>query len=243
MKTAFLIALQFLTRLPVSRSGEYSEKAVRQSLVFYPWVGLLMGLVLMLVAQVLGSLPVFVNAALLLLLWVMFTGGLHLDGLADSADAWAGGLGDAERSLDIMKDPHLGPMAVVVLVLVLLLKFSALVSLSRDGLDAALIIAPVLARAFVPVLFLTTPYVRARGLGSVFADVTLSRELALSLLGVVLLMLFTGWAGIVAMLACVLVFAGLRWLMLQRLGGATGDTAGAMIEILETLCLLVVASQ
>lgn len=243
MKTAFLIALQFLTRLPVSRSGEYSEKAVRQSLVFYPWVGLLMGLVLMLVAQVLGSLPVFVNASLLLLLWVMFTGGLHLDGLADSADAWAGGLGDAERSLDIMKDPHLGPMAVVVLVLVLLLKFSALVSLSRDGLDAALIIAPVLARAFVPVLFLTTPYVRARGLGSVFADVTLSRELALSLLGVVLLMLFTGWAGIVAMLACVLVFAGLRWLMLQRLGGATGDTAGAMIEILETLCLLVVASQ
>ena len=72
-----------------------------------------------------GASPLL-QAALLLALWVALTGALHLDGLADSADAWLGGFGDPARTLEIMKDPRSGPVAVVVLVLLLLLKFSAL---------------------------------------------------------------------------------------------------------------------
>jgi adenosylcobinamide-GDP ribazoletransferase len=77
------------------------------------------------------------HAALLLTVWVLLSGGLHLDGLADSADAWLGGFGDRERTLTIMKDPRSGPIAVVVLVLVLLLKFCALA-----GVDRAATMAP-----------------------------------------------------------------------------------------------------
>jgi len=243
MNMAFLIAVQFLTRLPVLRTRHYTDEHVRASLVFYPWVGALIGVVLILAAQLANSLPALLSAALLLSLWVMLTGGLHLDGLADSVDAWAGGMGDEQRSLAIMKEPNVGPMGVVSLVLILLLKFAALVALQDAGTIKALLLAPMLARGFVPILFLTTPYVRAQGLGRVFANTTLTRPLALSLLLVILCSLLMGWAGIISLLMCGLVFFGLRWLMLQRIQGATGDTAGAMIEILETMCLLVVASQ
>ncbi|WP_372867942.1 adenosylcobinamide-GDP ribazoletransferase, partial [Pseudomonas sp.] len=124
--TALLIALQFLTRLPVRLAAMPSAQETGRSLLWYPVVGLLIGLLLLGVHYLLGDAPALLQAALLLVIWVGLSGGLHLDGLADSADAWAGGFGDRERTLAIMKDPRSGPMAVVVLVLLLLLKFVAL---------------------------------------------------------------------------------------------------------------------
>ena len=88
--------------------------------------------------------PLLLHAALLLTAWVLLSGGLHLDGLADSADAWLGGFGDRERTLTIMKDPRSGPIAVVTLGLVLLLKFTALVALIEQHNGAALILAPLI---------------------------------------------------------------------------------------------------
>jgi adenosylcobinamide-GDP ribazoletransferase len=114
--------------------------------------------------------PLLLHAALLLTVWVLLSGALHLDGLADSADAWLGGFGDRERTLTIMKDPRSGPIAVVTLVLVLLLKFAALLALIEQQHALALIIVPLLGRSALLGLFLTTPYVRAGGLGQALAD-------------------------------------------------------------------------
>ena len=241
---AFLIALQFLTRLPISLPGMPLAAQVGRSLLSYPLVGLLIGVVLLLAQWTLAGTAPLLQAAILLLLWVGITGGLHLDGLADSADAWAGGYGDRERTLTIMQDPRSGPIAVVVVVLLLLLKFAALATLLAASQPLALLLAPWLARGLVPLLFLSTPYVRAGGLGAALAEHMPRRELPFWLLGHgLLLVLIGGWSGLLAVLAALLLLAGLRQLMLQRLGGCTGDTAGALVELSEATVLLVLALQ
>ncbi|MGV8844720.1 MAG: adenosylcobinamide-GDP ribazoletransferase [Pseudomonas sp.] len=238
---AWLIALQFLTRLPVRLAGVPTPQQQGRSLLWYPLVGLLIGGLLSLSHWLLGATPASLQAALLLTLWVGLSGGLHLDGLADSADAWAGGYGDRERSLAIMQDPRSGPIAVVLLVLVLLLKYAALVSLLEAQLSLAplaLLLVPMLGRAGLLALFLTTAYVRPGGLGQMLATylprIGARRVLLLSVCGSLLL----GGAGLLALLLAAGLFILLRRLMLKRLGGTTGDTAGALVELLECALLL-----
>ncbi len=236
------IALQFLSSLPIRLPGMPAPEQMGRSLLFYPLVGLLFGGLLWALNALLAGSPVWLHAALLLTAWVMLSGGLHLDGLADSADAWLGGFGDRERTLTIMKDPRSGPIAVVTLMLVLLLKFTALLALIEQQATVGLILAPLLGRAALLGLFLNTPYVRAGGLGQALADhlprqsagwVLLASALACVLLG--------GWSGVLALMMASLTFFVLRRLMLQRLGGTTGDTAGALLELLEMTVLVVLA--
>ncbi|QRK85916.1 adenosylcobinamide-GDP ribazoletransferase [Pseudomonas granadensis] len=225
------IALQFLSSLPIRLPGMPEPEQLGRSLLFYPLVGLLFGLILWGINLLLAGAPLLLHAALLLTVWVLLSGALHLDGLADSADAWLGGFGDRERTLTIMKDPRSGPIAVVTLVLVMLLKFAALLALIEQGQGLALVIVPLLGRAALLGLFLTTPYVRAGGLGQALADHLPRRAgwwvLGASALACALI------AGIVAVVISVVIFVWLRQVMMRRLGGTTGDTAGALLELLE----------
>ena len=230
----FWIALQFLSSLPIRLPGMPAPEELGRSLLFYPLVGLLFGGILWGLNWVLSGAPLLLHAALLLTVWVLLSGALHLDGLADSADAWLGGFGDRERTLTIMKDPRSGPIAVVTLVLVLLLKFAALLALIEQQHSVFLIIVPLIGRAALLGLFLTTSYVRAGGLGQALAD-HLPRSagkqvLAASALACVLI---AGLSGVLALVLATLVFVWLRLVMLRRLGGTTGDTAGALLELLE----------
>ncbi|WP_431496137.1 adenosylcobinamide-GDP ribazoletransferase [Pseudomonas brassicacearum] len=238
----FWIALQFLSSLPVRLPGMPEPEQLGRSLLFYPLVGLLFGVLLWLLNALLLGTPLLLHAALLLSVWVLLSGGLHLDGLADSADAWLGGFGDRERTLLIMKDPRSGPIAVITLVLVLLLKFTALLALIEQEQTLALIIVPVLGRAALLGLFLTTPYVRAGGLGQALAD-HLPRRSGWQVLSVCALgsLLLLGWAGLWTLVVAALVFIGLQRMMLRRLQGCTGDTAGALLELLEMAVLVALA--
>lgn len=236
------IALQFLSSLPIRLPGMPTPQESGRSLLFYPLVGLLFGLLLIGLNALLGAAPPMLHAALLLSAWVVLSGGLHLDGLADSADAWLGGFGDRERTLTIMKDPRSGPIAVVTLVLVLLLKFCALLALIESHHSAGLLLAPVIGRSAMLALFLNTRYVRAGGLGQALAD-HLPRRLGLQvlLLSAAGCVLLAGVSGLIALLVAAVGFYWLRHLMLRRLGGTTGDTAGAMLELLEMSVLVVLA--
>lgn len=233
----FFVALQFLTRIPV-RLQTPSETEIGRSLLMYPAVGLLIGAVLVATDYALREVPDFVRAALLLATWVTLTGALHLDGLSDTADAFVGGRGDRQRTLAIMKDPYCGPMGATAIVLVLLVKFAALVSaISAD--PTALLLAPLLARTAVVVLFATTDYVRPAGLGRLLTyGQTRMRLLAVSAGTIIAILLFTATTGWRATAATLLVFGVLRWRMQVRLGGTTGDTAGAMIELIEVAVLV-----
>ncbi|MFP3873068.1 MAG: adenosylcobinamide-GDP ribazoletransferase [Thiohalophilus sp.] len=244
---ALLTALQLLTRIPL-RLPRYDTSnpqfVAGWSVLFYPVVGLLIGGLLLLVwwlLQVVASSEAsLLLAGLLLLCWVSITGALHLDGLADSADAWLGGFGDRERTLAIMKDPYAGPAGVTAIVVILLLKFAALGEMTWAAWPQLLVI-PVLARLQVVLLFLTTPYVRSGGMGAAATE-HLPRKTAwvwlLLIATAVIVFIDSGWLLIVGMLAVLVV---LRAIMQQRIGGTTGDTAGALIEITEAvlLCLIV----
>jgi adenosylcobinamide-GDP ribazoletransferase len=233
------IALQFLSSLPIRLPGMPAPQQLGRSLLFYPLVGLLFGVILWALNLLLSSAPLLLHAALLLTVWVLLSGALHLDGLADSADAWLGGFGDRERTLTIMKDPRSGPIAVVTLALVLLLKFTALVALIEQQQGLALIIVPLIGRAALLAVFLTTPYVRPGGLGQALAD-HLPRKagwrvLAFSALGCLLI---AGFQAIVGLVVAFGMFVWLRQVMMRRLGGTTGDTAGALLELLEMAVLV-----
>ncbi|HEY9145890.1 MAG TPA: adenosylcobinamide-GDP ribazoletransferase [Thiobacillus sp.] len=237
-----LIALQFLTRLPVDLRRPPEARETGCSLLFYPLVGLLLGLMLALAAWLLAGLPSLLGSALLLLGWVLLTGGLHLDGLADSADAWAGGQGDHVRMLAIMKDPRSGPLGMVALVLLLLVKFAALGVLLEAGAGLTLLLIPLAGRTALPLLFLTTPYVRPGGLGDPLAAHMPRRAAAgVVVAGYVFMPLALGWTGVWVASAALVVFFCLRALMCRRLGGTTGDTAGALVELTEAGALLCVA--
>lgn len=233
------VALGFLTRLPVPMGAYADARAKASSLAWYPLVGLLIGLLLGCVAWLLRDTASLLSAALVVLAWVVLTGALHLDGLADSADAWIGGMGDREKTLAIMKDPRCGPAGVLALMLALLLKFAALASM-HPAPWAALVLAPLLARVSLTALFLTTPYVRGGGLGSSLSSaprnacaVALALSVGLCVLG--------RWHGLLALAAATVVFGLWRYACLKRLGGVTGDTAGALAEMVEVAVLVALA--
>lgn len=233
-----LVAIGFLTRIPVPVTVFDDADARARSLPWYPLVGLLIGALLYALAWATHGWPPLLSAAVILAAWVALTGALHLDGLADSADAWVGGIGDRARTLAIMKDPNCGPMGVVALVLTLLLKFAALASAPAWP---GLLLAPLLARAALVAAFLFVPYVRAGGLGEGLA--ASSRAIKAGVLVLVAVgCLFAGLRGVVSLIVASLLFALWRHACLRRLDGMTGDTCGALTELTEAAVLIAAAT-
>ena len=233
-------ALAFLTRLPTPALDFKDSDAQARALVWYPLVGLLIGALLLASGALLQWLqaPVPLAAACVLALWVWLSGGLHLDGLADCADAWAGGHGQPERTLQILKDPAAGPMGVVAIVLVLLLKFAALQALLTQG--PLLLLAPVLGRAAAVAMFLCLPYVRADGLGAALAQAPRGACVFTVVLAAASCVVFA-LPGLAALVAAIGVFLHWQHDCRRRLGGFTGDAAGAVIERVETASALAAA--
>jgi adenosylcobinamide-GDP ribazoletransferase len=182
--------------------------------------------------------PSGLSAAIILTIWIILTGALHLDGLADSADAWMGGHADPERTLTIMKDPACGVIAVITLILVLLLKWNA-ISILQDGNSWLILFSPVIARMMVVCLIMITPYVREKGVGADMRDHLSMKTAALILVGFAFLLLLGDWqAALKSLIAATVVMLFLRRVMLKKINGFTGDTAGALIEFVETAVLL-----
>ena len=236
--TAFFIALQFLTTFPIQLKEMPSKQQNGQSLLFYPLIGLMIGAILFAIATLLHALPVILLSSLILVVWIWLTGGLHLDGLADTADAWVGGFGDKERTLKIMKDPSCGPIGVLSLIILCLIKWSALYVLLEKQLYSALFLFPILGRLAPLFLFLTTQYVHEKGLGSSIAEcIPKTGSVIVSALCLVAAAYFA-WVGVLTVMIFIGTLIYLRHKFIQRIGGITGDTVGASIEICEAVSLL-----
>ena len=241
----FLIALQFLTRIPVQLKTAPTTAEIGVSILMYPIVGLAIGLLLispLFALELLGfSPPPSAAAGLLIFLWIFVTGALHIDGLADSADGWLGGYGNRERTLEIMKDSRNGAGALAAVAAVVLLKFGALEAAIANHQWLAIVIAPILGRSAVLLLVISTRYVPTSQLGADLAA-QCPKEPAIGLLIAIAITLLLGslyeWQLLAATFAALLSFWVLRQQMLKRLDGATGDTTGASVEIIEASTLL-----
>ncbi len=236
-----LLACQFLTSIPIHGEDHIAESDIGRSMLWYPFVGLLIGTILVVFITVFAPvLPTLLVATLVVSIWAIITGALHLDGLADSADAWIGGFGDKERTLTLMKDPTCGPIGVVTLVMILMLKVTAIYALLDASVNVWLIILPLLyGRLGILLIFLTTPYVRAGGLAEIltnyFSRSNAWRVLALLTLVSIVIM---PWAALCVLLTCLVTFYLMRRQMMVRIDGCTGDTVGAVVEILEVVSLI-----
>jgi adenosylcobinamide-GDP ribazoletransferase len=237
----FLIALTFLTRLPVPFGGKenYQAEDFQKSIYFFPLIGLIIGLILWGSYYLLGLLfPKMISAALLLLIYVLLTGGLHLDGLIDTVDGVYGGM-TKERRLEIMKDTNPGAFGVLGAVLVLLLKYSTFAQIEQ-GMMLFLIAAPVLGRQSMVWMQVLYPCARQEGLGKMFSvDNYLPVFGATTGLTLIILVSFAQLLGLYLFLLTA-VFCFLLASQLSRLlGGLTGDTYGAGCELTEIFVLLV----
>jgi adenosylcobinamide-GDP ribazoletransferase len=240
---AFLLAFRFLTIIPLGKGLEFSPELIGASGKFYPLVGLILGGLFWCFYHGARFLfPPIMDTGLLLLFWVLLTGALHLDGLADCLDSLYGGR-DPESRLRIMKDVHLGTMGTVGLILISGLKFLALgVILPLQESTWWIILIPALSRWTPIFLSCFHPYARpGGGLGAALVQGTGKKELFWASLfawaPVVLLERFWG-VGVILVLLVWAFFCG-RYFF-NKIGGITGDVMGAVIESSELLAMLVI---
>jgi adenosylcobinamide-GDP ribazoletransferase len=235
----FWLALQFLTIIPVPRQREAVPAELGWSLAFFPLVGLILGGLLAGLAYGLGLiLPPLLSAAIVLGVWVLLTGAHHLDGWMDSCDGFAAGRTRAER-LRIMAAPDVGALGVSGAVVLLLVKYAALCG---SGLTPALILAPVMGRWVAVWVIKVFPTAREQGMG--FAYKQGARTLPLLLATILTVAVAVGlcrWWGIAILLAALAVGTVYGQLVRRLLGGLTGDSYGAVIELTETSVLVVMA--
>ena len=237
----FLIALQFLTILPLKKNYLEEEKDLAGSMIFYPLVGLLIGLLTLWIYRF--SERFFIPSISLIFAFIagiIFTGALHLDGFADCCDGFYAGK-NKEEILKIMKDSRIGTMAVVGLFCLLLLKFSLYFSLLfKDQLKDAFLIVPVISRWLMTVSASLYPYAREEGTAALFLKYIGKKELFFSsLLLSVIIAPVLGFNGItVAAFSFSAVWFFLQ-LVKRKIGGLTGDILGAVNELAEITALFV----
>jgi adenosylcobinamide-GDP ribazoletransferase len=239
---AVRVALAFLTIIPARfREGAATEADVAAARYAFPVVGLAIGLVLAALSAALGygRVSPTLTAFLLIAAWAAISGGLHLDGLADSGD----GLflrGNAERRLAAMRDPHLGSFGLLALVLVVLGKYAALTTLEGRRRALALLGAAVVSRTLILVASGLAPYAHREGTGRTIVEATTVIDSLWSVVAALALgALLAGEAGLLASVLALFVTWSLTHLATQKLGGVTGEILGAVVELGELVYLVV----
>jgi adenosylcobinamide-GDP ribazoletransferase len=235
--TGFLVALQFLSIFPAAIKRPITPTELGHSTGLYPAVGLIFGAILVGTNYLLSLIfPPAITAALTLSSWVILSGALHLDGFLDTCDGLFGGR-TPEKRLEVMRDERVGAFALTGGVLLILTKFTALNTLANP--TGALLVAPTLARWSMTVTLFAFPYAREQGLGRDIKSHTGLRQVLLaSAIALVVAWLAGRELGLLAALASILIaWLGGR-LIVGRIPGMTGDTYGAINEVIEVLVML-----
>ena len=236
----FIAALQFLTLLPIRRN--FTGKQVGGATVYFPLVGVLIGLVLVGLNYVLRLvLPPALTAALLMVALAFMSGGLHLDGLADTMDGLAGHR-TAEQRLEIMRDSRIGGFGAIGLALFLILEYASIISLPDRWLPYALLLAPVLSRWSMVGSIFFYPYARPSGLGKAFKEAVKWQHFVIATLVTVLLtVVILKAAGLAALAGVCLIVLLMASHFTYHLKGLTGDTYGAINEVTTVGVFIVVS--
>ena len=228
--SGFALAVNMLTILPFFRIHDFFKGINGYAVMSYPLVGVILGALLWGVYTLL--LPFFPEAhlhMLLFVLWVVLTGALHLDGFSDTVD---GLFVPKERAEEVMKDPHAGGMGMIFSITFLLFKASSLWFLD------ALYLLPVilmLSRFNAVLAIYLFPYIRKEGMSTLAKQEFTKRQLIISTLFVLAVVLFSGsWLLLAFSLLTLLL---IKRFFIKRLGGFSGDIYGFLIEVTELVLL------
>lgn len=252
---SFFVAWQFLTVFPIpcEMTQLNSQEDFKKALQWFPWVGLILGVFCSIIHFVLSLfLPIPLVSTLVVVSLTLMSGGLHLDGLADTADAMMSAK-SSEQMLEIMKDSRSGPMGIFAVASVIFIKVIAITHIHEEILSYTLILSPVLGRSSVVFMMNCLPYARkGGGLASLFLNFSYSKRggslfqwplifngLAVALLCFILLDFF----GFFGLIFCLLASEYIIKICQKKIHGFTGDTLGASCEIIEALFWVFAASK
>lgn len=246
----FITALQFLTVFRVRKDRDMDENDLARSMAYFPFVGFFIGVILVYADKALAAfLPDTIANVFLLLLSVLITRALHMDGLADSIDGIMGGR-DHQSRLAIMKDSRIGSAGALGIFFVLLVKYVCLNNLFSDHKTAALLTAPAFSRWSQMLVMFHADYGREEGIGRAFVGhVRLGGLIAASVITIVLsgFVIYQYDVETAVLAAGIPTAVGLvtvlwRWYVVRKVGGVTGDAVGAVSEMNEALTLLLFVS-
>lgn len=243
-----VVASMFLTRLPIRSSAPWRDDDLASSVIMFPIVGALIGLMgaaVYTLSSALG-LPPYLAATITTAVLILTTGALHEDGLADIADGFGGGQ-TREDKLRIMRDSALGSYGTLALILGLILRIGALSALVHPSIAAtALITTSALSRASMPIAMMIMNQARKEGLAAKTGSPHPGRAGVAALIAILIVFLCLSWIQAFIMVVVAGMGSGLLLLVAQRqIGGITGDVLGALqqtVEIAALLALVALAS-
>ncbi len=240
---SFIAAFQLLTSIPIPLKRQLSPAQLGRATAYFPLVGLLLGGILAGLNWLLNLiLPPSVVNALLVVILVILTGAMHLDGLADTCDGLAGHRTVEER-WKVMHDSHTGAFGAVGIVLVLLVKYIALDSVPSDFMTASLVFMPLVSRWAMVYAVYAFPYARPEGLGKAYKDATRWPQFTIATLVTLVIVTFGifRWLSVIGLLAMCgvwIIASLLAFYLKHKFAGLTGDTYGAINEAGEVMALI-----
>lgn len=238
---SFFAAVQFLTIFPCPASWSGGEETLENSVVFFPVVGILIGVIVATLDYGLGFLfPRHLSSLLVVIAMIGLSGGLHLDGLADTADGFFSSRPRAEI-LDIMRDSRTGPMGVAAIVCVFTMKIFSIASLPPHARWGVILLLPLAGRCAMVIEMAALPYAREEGgLASVYIRKgTRLQAVWAFVVFAVAGWLLASWMGLIACAASLAITLILAAYSYRKIGGFTGDVLGATCELVEVVPALV----
>jgi adenosylcobinamide-GDP ribazoletransferase len=237
----FLLMLQFLTRIPVNKSLECENRNFRKGALYLPVVGLIIGGIQWIVYYLLNKvLPVNITAIFVVLIGILITGALHVDGLGDTCDGFFAFKG-RDRIIEIMKDSRIGTFAGIAIVMDILLKVIASGYIIERNIALVLIVSPVIGRFSIMLISLISKPAKSTGSGNLFIG-NMSKSIVI-LAGTITLTissLLLGFkASAVIFIASVIITILSSKYSTSKIGGLTGDILGANNELVEIFVMIV----
>ena len=241
---SFLIGLQFLTRIYIARQTEWTEENFGGSVKFFPAIGAVLGIILSSIALIFLSLdfPKNLSAAILSIMPIILTGGIHADGFMDTCDGILSGR-EKDRALEIMKDSRTGAMAVASFICISILNFAITLDLQSHVhiLIVAFFATPIISRTMMVATIGFFPYARKSGMGFSFAKFTTRKTIALAIFQMIAFTIPVAIFYPREILIAIIFSSIFTWRFgiysTQKLGGVTGDVYGFVTVMVESICL------
>jgi len=238
---SFLAALRFLTIIPLPGRREVSPEEVGRSIVYFPLVGVIIGLILVGLNWLLGLLlPSALVNILLVVSLAAISGSLHLDGFVDTCDG-IGGHKTVEERWQVMHDSRAGAFGIIGVCLLLLVKYVALNNVPDNWLMLTLVLMPVVSRWAMVYAIFAYPYAKPSGLGKVFKQgASGTRFIVATVITLAVAVILAQLMGLVIMFSIWVIVMAMAVYLKGKFGGLTGDTYGAINEVAEVLVLILV---
>lgn len=237
MIKGLILGIQFLTRIPINLSVEFNEENIKKSCFFFPFIGLLLGFISSIPYRLLIGVNKDIASIFTILTMILLTGGLHLDGLADTVDGFFSNK-KKENILNIMSDSTIGAFGVISLILIILFKI-VIIGSFEVGLPMAIIFSMGNARLVVLLQIAFKKVARPGGLGDIIHSSNPDKYIISGSIIYIVLAAFIDIKYLIPILISFVFGELISLYTYKKIGGFTGDVYGALIEILESISLLV----